>query len=110
MDGPRPTRHLQGADLVWFTFEPADLVERAAQHADEYPGLDDRLAASRQAAWTCDCYLAFTEVGPGGVADSAVLWVGGEDLVVDLDGEGNPVGVEFLDRLPCRSNHRFSPP
>lgn len=103
MDSPRPSRHLHGADLVWFPFEPTDLVERAGQHAVDYPGLGDRLASCRQAAWKCDCYLAFAEVGASGVAETAVLWLGGEDLAVDLDREGNPVGIEFLDRLPCRS-------
>ena len=103
MDGPRPTRHLHGDELVWFDFEPTDLVDRAKHHAEDYPGLAERLAACRRAAWECDCYLAFVEIGPGGAAGSAVLWLGGEDLVVDLDGDGDPVGIEFLDRLPCRS-------
>jgi hypothetical protein len=99
MDGPRPTRHRHGADLVWFPFEPTDFVERAGHHADDYPGLGDRLASCRQAAWKCDCYLAFAEVVAGGVAETAMLWVAGEDLAVDLDRGGNPVGIEFLDRL-----------
>jgi hypothetical protein len=103
MDSARPTRHLHGADVAWFAFEPTNLVERASHHADDYPGLGDKLASCRQAAWKCDCYLAFAEVGAGGVAETAVLWIGGEDLAVDLDREGNPVGIEFLDRLPCRS-------
>jgi hypothetical protein len=92
MDAPRPTRHLHGADLVWFPFEPRDFVARASQHVDDYRGLGDRLASRRHAAWNCDCYLAFAEVGAGGVAGTAVLWLGGEDLAVDLDGEGNLSG------------------
>ncbi len=103
MDGPRPSRHIHGAELAWFDLDPAGFAERARAHADDYPGLDARLTACRRAAWKCDSYLAFAEVGEGDVAKTAVLWEGGEDLAVDLDREGNAVGIEFLDRLPCRS-------
>jgi hypothetical protein len=103
MDGPRPTTHLRRTGLDWFDFDPSPFVERARAHADEHPGLDARLAACGRAAWECDCYLALAEVVEGGVKETAVLWEGGEDLGVDLDREGNPVGIEFLGRLPCRS-------
>ena len=103
MDVSRPSRHIHRGELAWFDFDPKGFAERARAHAGDYPGLDARLAACRRAAWKCQSYLAFAEIGEGGVAETAVLWEGGEDLAVDLDREGNPVGIEFLDRLPCRS-------
>lgn len=103
MDGPRPTTHLRRTGLGWFDFDPSPFVERARAHAADYPGLDTRFAACRRAAWLCDCYLALAQLPDGHVANMAILWEGGEDLAVDLDREGNPVGIEFLERLPCRS-------
>ncbi len=88
---------------MWFDFDPTDLVERARAHAADYPGLDSRLASCRRAAWQCDCYLALAEAGERRFADTVFLWAGGEALVVDLDLDGNPIGIEFFDRLPCRS-------
>ena len=103
MDGPRPARHLRRTDLIWFDFDPSPFVERARAHAAEYPGLGSRFAACRRAAWECDCYLALAELPDGQVADTCILEEGGEVLAVGLDRDGHPVGIEFLERLPCRS-------
>jgi len=104
VNGPRPTTHLRRTDLAWFDLDPGPFVERAHAHADAYPDLGARLAACRRAAWRCDCYLALADAGEGAIVDTAVLWEGGEGLAVDLDRDGHPVGIEFLDRLPCRSD------
>jgi hypothetical protein len=55
-----------------------------------------------------DSYLALADdsgdrIVEESAGDTAVLSEGGEDLAVDLDGNGRPVGIEFLARLPCRS-------
>ncbi|MEI7742875.1 MAG: DUF2283 domain-containing protein [Chloroflexota bacterium] len=104
IDGPRPTKHLRRTGLGWFDFDPSPFIERPRAHAADYPGLDVRFAACRRAAWHRDCYVALAEGGEVGVAETAVLWEGGEDLAVDLDREGNPVGIECLNRPPCRSD------
>jgi hypothetical protein len=104
MDGPRPTTHLRRPHLRWFDVDPTSFVERARAHAADVPGLDDRFAACRRAAWRCDCYLALSETADGVVADTVILWLGGDDIAVDLDRDGNPPGIEFLARLPCRSD------
>lgn len=49
--------------------------------ADEQPG-------------QCDCFLALADAGEGRFGEAAILWEG---------GEGNPIGIEFLGRPPCRS-------
>lgn len=103
MDAKRPATHFRLTGLRWFEFDPQPFVERALTHAVDDPGLDARLAVCRRAAWQCDCYLVLAKAGTGGVAETAVLWDGGEHLAVDLDQDGNPVGIEFLDRLPCKS-------
>jgi hypothetical protein len=108
MDGPRPTRHISGPELAWFDLDPSEFVERARADEDDFPGLSERLASCRRAAWKCDSYLALAGDGGDriveeGVGDTAVLSEGGEDLAVDLDRNGRPVGIEFLGRLPCRS-------
>jgi hypothetical protein len=56
-----PTRHIEGAELVWFDFDPGTLVEIAAGHADGGPDLDAHPADCRRAAWNCDAYLAFQD-------------------------------------------------
>jgi hypothetical protein len=100
----RPTRHLHGPELVWFDFDPGAFVELATRHEDGGPDLAAQLAGCQRAAWQCDAYLAFRETTPGGVSRSVVLWqASGQDYVVDLDGDGKPIGIEFLARLPCRS-------
>ena len=100
----RPTRHLHGQELAWFEFDPGTFVDLAAHHEEGGPNLAQHLADWRRAAWKCDAYLAFREPTPGGVSRSVVLWQeSGDDDVVDLDRGGKPVGIEFLARLPCRS-------
>ncbi len=105
MDGPRPARHLKSHELVWFDFDPAWLVELAAKHADRVPGLADRLAACRRGAWACDCYLVLREVEPTRGRHTALLsyWEA-EEYLIDIELGDDPVGVEFLHRLPCRSD------
>jgi hypothetical protein len=104
MDDPRPTRHLKGPDdLVWFDLDPARFVARAAAHGDER--LSIRLTKCRRGAWRCDSYLAFQELTAGCISQTTVIYKdGGEHLAVDLDRDGNPVGIEFLSRLPCSSD------
>jgi hypothetical protein len=106
MDGPRPSRHLQSAELTWFDLDPAWLVELAAKDEDPVPGLADRLAACRRAAWRCDSYLVLREVQPTPGMDTVLLddEVAEEYYAIDLDRGGDPVGVEFLHWLPCRSD------
>jgi serine/threonine protein kinase HipA of HipAB toxin-antitoxin module len=76
-------------------------------HPEDIDPLEHGLGDStcRRAAWRCDAYLASAEVSEGGVAETAVLWDDdtGQDWAADLDRAGNPVGIEFLGRLPCRS-------
>ena len=103
MDGPRPARHLHRTELRWFDFDPSPFVERARAHTADYPDLGSRIAACGRAAWQCDCCLALADVVEGGVSDTAIIWKGGEALAIALDRDGNPVGIEFLDRLPCQS-------
>lgn len=102
MEAERATPHLHASELRWFEYEPTDLVAAAGE--DNHLALANRLAVCRRAAWRCDAYLAFTEVGPGGVADTVMVWSGSEEYAVDLDRQGAPVGVEFISRLPCSSD------
>ena len=95
-------------ELAWFDLDPGDFVERARANEDDFPRLSERLSSCRRAAWKCDSYLALADDRGGrvveqGVADTAVLSESGDDLAVDLDRSGRPVGIEFLARLPCRS-------
>ncbi len=98
-------RHLQTADLAWFDLDPAWLVTLAAANEDRLPGLAERLATCHRAAWQCDSYLVLRVVFPGPGMDTVVLDDGdAEEFAIDLDRSGDPVGVEFLHRLPCRSD------
>ena len=99
MNDTRPARHLKWPDLVWFELDPAQFVARAAAHSDDYPGLAARLMESRRGAWKCDSYLALRQGFAGSVSRTDVPCKdGGELLGVDLDRDGNPIGIEFLGR------------
>jgi hypothetical protein len=105
MDGPRPNRHLTSAELTWFDLDPAWLVELAAKNEDRVPGLAHRLATCRHAAWRCDSYLVLREVQPTPGMDTVLLDDGdAAEFAIDLDRSGDPVGIEFLHWLPCRSD------
>ncbi len=80
-------------------------VGMAARHQEGGPDLAAQLTECRRAAWQCDAYLVFRDrLIPSGVSQSVVLWQeSGDDYVVDLDRDGNPVGIEFLAPLPAAS-------
>jgi hypothetical protein len=50
-----------------------------------------------RAAWTCSAYAQFVRGDKAGrVSGSIFLSSGNEDYVIDIDQEGNPIGVELL--------------
>jgi hypothetical protein len=93
--GVRPDRHLKDRELGWFDFDPGPFVAFIREATE---GRDDELAARiatiRRAAWACPSFLVFAAprriVPPNPVVESET-----EELVFDLDGNGNPVSVEF---------------
>jgi hypothetical protein len=93
--GARPNRHLTDRELEWFAFDPAPFVAFILNATD---GRDEELAARmatlRHAAWGCESSLVF---GPRDIVPpNPVVSNDTEELVFDLDGEGNPVAVEFI--------------
>jgi hypothetical protein len=89
---------------VWFDFDPTEFAAFARHQSHEYRGLSERLAESRRAAWKCDTYLALSDDEDGGHGGTAMIDTEGEDYAIDLDRDGKVRGIEFLSRLPCRSD------
>jgi hypothetical protein len=97
----RPTRHLTDDELVWFEIDPSMFIDREAAD-DQEPGLFDRLAKIRSGAWRCDSYLVLRGA-PRKVEETRVVENGVDEWGIDVDVAGEPLGIEFLSRLPCRS-------
>lgn len=103
----RPNRHLKPHELRWFDFDPSGLAEFIRRFgAEDYPALPERLLECRRAAWQCGSYLRLVEEWPGrklGDVSTAVVGSDGqgadlEEYGIDLDREGNPLGIELLHR------------
>jgi hypothetical protein len=93
--GTRPNRHLKDREFDWFDFDPTPIVNfiRAAKRGP-HEGLAARMAIIQTAAWKCESILRFTH---GRVSETTVYDVSDdfEELLFQLDAEGNPVGIEF---------------
>jgi hypothetical protein len=101
MTGIRPPTpiggHLREHELVWVPFDASALVELARVQAPELPELPDQVARIQRGAWECDAYVRFLPSRQvRGKLLSAVLETGGEELVVDVDQDGQLVGMELL--------------
>jgi hypothetical protein len=102
----RPYRHLRNEELQWFDFDPepfAEFVRRMARDARHHD-LADRLAKVRKAAWRCQSTLVFHPAPKPGaiqwtdcVSDSNEELGIFDELCIDVDREGNPLGIEFTD-------------
>ena len=97
----RPMRHLSELELVWFDLDPSTLIDQSAADEQE-PGLFERLAKIRRGAWRCDTYLVLSPA-PRTVEVTRVIDDGVDEWGIDVDPSGEPVGIEFLSWLPCRS-------
>lgn len=101
--GGGPGRHLKDDELDWFDFDPSGLAEFVRRY-----GSDDELASNilscRRAAWSCGSYVQFIprseqrgRIGSAIVAndDHPATF---QDYAIDIDADGQVVGVELLHR------------
>ena len=91
----RPDHHLKDSELAWFAFDPTGLVEFAQRSGR---GSDSQslasLAECEQAAWECDTILVFRPKRK--IRHSAHIWDETDELLFDIDYDGNVVSVDFL--------------
>jgi hypothetical protein len=104
LPGTRPDHHLADDELEFFDLDPSGLVTFIRNGRF---GADDELAARfqgiRRAAWGCQSYLQFADRLPRRRwRSNPVVQSETEEIVIDLDHRGNPIGAEFTT-VTCNS-------
>ena len=101
MTGIRPKSpidgHVREKDADWEPIDLTPLVELARTQAPDLPDLPARLARIDRGAWECDAYVRFLPSRRvKGRLLSWVLEADGEEFVMDIDEDGQVVGMELL--------------